>query len=90
MGAVAITTLSGSLLSRSASDWSVLRELLPFLKDMRVPLQYDVRYWSMVFPLGMYAVATFRLSEALGWTSLQPLAFIAQVRRLLRPTATST
>jgi tellurite resistance protein TehA-like permease len=130
MGAVAITTLSGSLLIRSASDWSVLRELLPFLKGftlffwvtstwwlplllalgawrhlyMRVPLQYDVQYWSMVFPIGMYAVATFRLSEALGWTSLLPLprvfgfvalgtwllAFTAQMRRLLRPTTSST
>ena len=28
----------------------------------RVPLRYDPLYWGAVFPLGMYAVATFRLA----------------------------
>lgn len=32
----------------------------------RVPLAYDPLYWGLVFPLGMYATATFRLSEVLG------------------------
>lgn len=30
----------------------------------RVPLTYDPAYWSMVFPLGMYAVASIHLGEA--------------------------
>ena len=31
----------------------------------RVPIRYDPQYWSLVFPLGMYSVATFRLEAAL-------------------------
>lgn len=31
----------------------------------RVPLRYDPQYWALVFPLGMYAAATFQMSAAL-------------------------
>jgi tellurite resistance protein TehA-like permease len=30
----------------------------------RYPFEYTPTYWSLVFPLGMYAVATYRLSLA--------------------------
>ena len=38
----------------------------------RVPLRYHPSYWSLVFPLGMYSAATFRMRgaiqlESLGW-----------------------
>lgn len=40
----------------------------------RHPLRYEGLYWAMVFPLGMYAMATYHLSLALDQAWLQPLA----------------
>ena len=43
----------------------------------RVPIRYDPQYWSLVFPLGMYSVATHAYGEAGGLAFLDPLARIA-------------
>lgn len=91
MGAMAISTLAGSLLIINVSDAPYLDSLLPFIKGFtvfywatgtwwipmlvilalwrhvykRFPLRYDPLYWGAVFPLGMYSVSTYRMSEAM-------------------------
>jgi tellurite resistance protein TehA-like permease len=42
----------------------------------RYPLRYDPGYWNLVFPLGMYSVATYRLSLAADYTPLQTVSHV--------------
>jgi tellurite resistance protein TehA-like permease len=91
MGAMAISTLAGSLLIVHSAESPLLSSLLPFLKGFtllywasgtwwlpmllvlglwryvyaRDPMRYEPQYWSVVFPLGMYAAATHEMGRAL-------------------------
>ena len=42
----------------------------------RVPLRYHPSYWAMVFPLGMYGAATFRMRAAI---DLEELAWVPKL-----------
>ncbi len=92
MGAMAISTLSGTLLMDRAASGGFLARMLPFLQGFtllfwatatwwipmllilgfwrhvykKFRLAYDPLYWGAVFPLGMYSVATYRLSHVMG------------------------
>ena len=59
----------------TATWWIPLLLLLGFWRHLlqRVPIAYDPQYWSLVFPLGMYAAATFMLEKATGLTLLRPI-----------------
>src|SRR3546814_656969 len=88
MGAMAISTLAGSLLVANAGNVPFLQSMLPFIEGFtlfywatatwwipmllllgiwrygykRYPMRYNTAYWSVVFPLGMYAACTDQLS----------------------------
>ncbi len=50
-----------------ATWWIPILLLLPIWRHIiqKVPIRYDPQYWSLVFPAGMYTVATFNLAKAL-------------------------
>jgi tellurite resistance protein TehA-like permease len=50
----------------------------------RVPLRYHPSYWSMVFPLGMYGAATYRMRAAI---DLDALAWLPKVELAVSLTA---
>jgi len=61
-----------------ATWWIPLLVVIGIWKHVvrRVPLRYDPRQWSIVFPLGMYTVATIQLSLA---AEFEPMHEISHV-----------
>jgi tellurite resistance protein TehA-like permease len=61
-----------------ATWWIPLLLLLGIWKHgaRRVPIAYTPMLWSLVFPLGMYSLATLRLSLAADFPPLRPVSFV--------------
>jgi tellurite resistance protein TehA-like permease len=64
----------------NATWWIPLLALLGLWRHVlrRLPIAYDPQYWSLVFPLGMYSVATYNVEKATDISllaSIPPLAF---------------
>ncbi|WP_307820305.1 DUF488 family protein [Streptomyces sp. MC1] len=104
---------SGAMLSRpllvgsSVVLWSFSSWLIPLLLALgvwrhalrRIPLRYELGWWNLVFPVGMYAVTTHELGRATGtswmtgvgrweiWiaAAFWAVVFAAMVRAKLRP-----
>jgi tellurite resistance protein TehA-like permease len=58
---------SGTLKSVSLGLWALTMLWLPVLllaEALRLRLIYDVRRWSTVFPVGMYAACSFAVGQA--------------------------
>ena len=68
-----------------ATWWVPLLVALGFWRHVyqRVPLKYELRYWSIVFPLGMYTVCTHTITQSFRLPFLEPfpptLATLAMV-----------
>ena len=55
----------------------------------RVPLRYHPSFWALVFPIGMYGAATFRMHAAIELDALEWLPKVTLGFALLAWTATT-
>lgn len=61
-----------------ATWWIPLLVVISFWKHFvrRIPVRYDPRQWSIVFPLGMYTVASYQLSLAAEFDPLHQISHV--------------
>ncbi len=77
MGAMAISTLAGTVLIANAQHWSLLAELLPFLKGMTLLFWSTATWWiPMLVILGVWRHVYHRFPlryDAMYWGAVFPL-----------------
>jgi tellurite resistance protein TehA-like permease len=83
MGGLAIATLAGTQLHIAlvVATWLLATAWIPvlaYLTMRRRPALVQFSWWAMVFPLGMYASATYATAMQTGWKQLAivSLAFV--------------
>jgi tellurite resistance protein TehA-like permease len=72
----------GYIIGETLFFWSIASWWIPLLAGLmvwrhligRVRLIYQFDYWSLVFPLGMYAAATLSFTQTIGTEFLTPVA----------------
>ena len=80
-GAAIIAPLRGFVFAATVAFWSLASWWIPLLTALSlwrhrpgaVRLGYRLDNWAIVFPLGMYTTATWRLSHEVGFPFLRPV-----------------
>ncbi len=92
-----LTRLAGFIEGMTVLAWATATFWFPLMIAIgvwrhvvrRVPLRYHPSYWSLVFPIGMYSAATFRMRAAINLESLELLPKVALAGALLAWSATA-
>ncbi len=100
-----LADMRGYVIGETMFFWSVASWWIPLLAGLMVwrrlvggiRLTYELEYWAMVFPLGMYTAASFSFAQAIGaefllavprfflWVAVAAwcIVFVGMARRLL-------
>ncbi len=92
-----LTRLSGFIEGMTVLAWATATFWFPLMIAIgvwrhivrRVPLRYHPSYWSLVFPIGMYSAATFRMRAAIDLDVLEVLPKLALAGALVAWSATA-
>lgn len=92
-----LTRLSGFIEGMTVLAWATATFWFPLMIAIgvwrhvvrRVPLRYHPSFWSLVFPIGMYSAATFRMRAAIELDALADLPKVALAGALVAWSATA-